>query len=629
MLDLLRKAASTWVSKLLLIVLVGSFAIWGVSSHTITGVGRNNVLSAGDTVVSLNDYRLAYERQLNALSQRLGQRLTRDQAASLGLDDQVLAQLLSGALLDEEARHLNLGLSRDRVAALTAEDPAFKGPDGRFSRQQFDFVLRQAGMRAEDYFLNREKVAVRQQIVEATADGIKPPAAFLNALALYRGEDRTVDYLTLPRSLVEPVAAPADSVLTSWFEERKKDYAAPEYRKLNYVKLQPEDIADESAISDDQVRKDYEANKGRYTTPETRTLEQLVFPSREAADAAHAAIAGGQSFEDAVAAAGRTMADVQLGTFAHDRVPDQKVADAAFKVTAGGVSDVVDGSFGPVIVRATAITPETVRSYEEVAHEIRKDLALGEARRVLLDAHDQYEDARAGGASMTEAAEKLKLDVVVIDAVDLAGRRPDGTVISDIPASAEVLRAAFESEVGVENAAIPLGNDGYVYFEIESITQARDRTLDEVRDKVLADWKTAETRRLLTEKAADIQKRVKDGSTLDAVAGELSLEKQVKRGVKRDTDDADFGRDGVTAIFGVAEKGVGVLPAPAGDAQIVFQVTEVFEPAASGPEAIAERERNAFASGLADDLLDQLVARLQTQVSVSVDRAAVDRAKSF
>ncbi|TIP97441.1 MAG: peptidylprolyl isomerase, partial [Mesorhizobium sp.] len=76
---------------------------------------------------------------------------------------------------------------------------------------------------------------VRQQIVEAVSDGLKAPNTFLKAVALYRGEDRTIDYVTLPKSLVEPIEAPSDTTLSAYFEENKKTYAAPEYRKFSYV----------------------------------------------------------------------------------------------------------------------------------------------------------------------------------------------------------------------------------------------------------------------------------------------------------------------------------------------------------------------------------------------------------
>jgi peptidyl-prolyl cis-trans isomerase D len=629
MLSALRNAAGTWVAKLLLVLLVVSFAVWGISGSLVTGFGGNSVVAAGDTTVSPIEYRLAYDRQIAVMSQQFGTRLTREQAKALGIEDQVLAQLVAGAVLDEQANELGLGLSQDKLAQLTMSDPAFQGVNGQFDRQQFEYVLRQIGMKPEDYLQNRGQVAIRQQIVEAVSDGLKAPDTFLRAMALYRGEDRTAEYIVLPKSLAEPIEEPADPALSAYFEANKQSYAAPEYRKIAYIALVPENIADEAAISDAQVKEDYDRNIARFTTPETRTIEQLVFPDKDAAQAAVDSIKAGATFDSIVTAQGKTAADTALGTFAKDKVPDPAVAEAAFALQQNEVSQVVDGAFGPVLVRVTAITPAVVKSLAEATPEIRKDLALAEANRILLDVHDSYEDSRAGGESLREAAAKLSLDVATVEAIDRAAQQPDGTVVDDLPQSKELLDAAFETEAGIENPPVNVGSAGYVFYEVEGITPARERTLDEVKAKVIADWKEAETEKRLAARAAEVEKRLKDGAPLDTLATELGLEKQTKRGLKRESDDADFGRAGVAAIFGVAEGGTGLVAAPTGDAQIVFKVTEVFEPAGADASSIPEDAQKSFASGMADDLLDQLVARLQSEYEVTVNRAAIDQALAF
>ena len=629
MLSALRNAAGTWVAKLLLLLLVVSFAVWGISGSLVTGFGGNSVVTAGGTTVSPIEYRLAYDRQISVMSQQFGTRLTREQAKALGIEEQVLGQLVAGAVLDEQASELGLGLSQDKLAQLTMSDPAFQGVNGQFDRQQFEYVLRQVGMRPEDYLENRGQVAIRQQIVEAVSDGLKAPDTFLRAVALYRGEDRTAEYIVLQKSLVEPIEEPSDAVLSTYFDENKQTYAAPEYRKIAYVTLLPEKIADESAISDAQVKEDYDKNIARFTTAETRTIEQLVFPSREAAQTALDSIRAGATFDSIVTAQGKTAADTLLGTFAKDKVPDQAVAEAAFKLQQNEVSPIVDGAFGPVLVRVTATTPAVVKSLAEATPEIRKDLALAEANRILLDVHDNYEDSRAAGELLREAAAKLSLDVVTVEAVDRAGQRPDASVVNDLPQSRELLQAAFETEAGIENPPVNIGSTGYVFYEVEGITPARERTLDEVKAKVAADWKTAEADKRLAAKAGEIEKRLKEGTPLDTLATELGLEKQTKRGLKRESDDGDFGRPGVAAIFGVAESGTGLVAAPAGGAQIVFKVTEVFEPAGADASSVPEDAQKSFASGMADDLLDQLVAKLQGEYGVTVNRSAIDQALAF
>ena len=630
MLGILRSAAGTWVAKALLSLLVVSFLAWGATTRMVGGVlgGHHAVITAGGTEVSINEYRLAYDRQLSLLSQQYGQRVTQEQAKLLGVDNQVLAQLVSGAVLDEQARKLGLGLSKDRLAELTREDPAFKGPSGQFDRRTFEYLLRQLGMRPEDYLKNRSQVAVRQQIVEAISDGLKVPQTFLKAVSLYRGEDRTIDYLVLPKTLVQPIEAPSDSALNAYFDANKKNYAAPEYRKFSYVRLEPQDIMDPSAVTDQQVRDDYNKNIARYTTPEMRTIEQLVFKTPDAAKAALDSLKAGATFDKLVTAEGKTQADTLLGTLSKDKIADKAVADAAFSLNANEVSQVVQGAFGPVLLRVTEIKPQVVKPLSEVSDQIRKDLALGEASRILLDVHDSYEDIRASGASLAQAADKLKLKVVTIDAIDRTGQRPDGTIVKDLPESADLIKAVFAAEPNTENEGLTTADNGFVFYEVQSITPARDRTLDEVRKKVAADWTEAETDKRLDAKAQELEKRLKAGATLDAIASELKLEKQTKRGLKREADDADFGKEGAAAMFGVGEGGTGLIPSPTGDGQILFKVAEVFEPAGADGSAVPDDAQKSFGAGMSDDLLDQLVAQLQSQYNVRIDPNAVSQAQT-
>ena len=628
MLETMRSAAGTWVAKLLLLLLVVSFAIWGISGRMLHEFGGDKVITAGGTSVSAVEYRLAYDRQLNVMSQQFGQRLTAEQAKAFGVENQVVAQLVAGAVLDEQARKLGLGLSKDRLAQLTWDDPTFKGPDGQFDRRAFEYILRQIGMRPEDYLKNRGQVAVRQQIVEAVSDGMKAPDTFLRAVALYRGEDRTVDYLTLPKSLVEPIAPPAADALKTWFEENKKNYAAPEFRKLSYVKLEPEDIMDLGSVTDDQVRQDYDKNKSHFTTPETRKIDQLVFANAEAAKAASDAIKGGTAFDKVVADQGKTAADVTLGTLTKDTIADKAVAEAAFALQANQVSDVIQGAFGPVLIRVSEVTPETTKPLDAVKDQIRKELALSEANRILLDVHDSYEDARAGGDTMQAAADKLKLKVTTIDAIDRAGQRPDGSVVNALPDSRNLIQAVFEAEAGIDNQPLNVGTNGFVFFEVNDITPARDRTLDEVHDKVVTDWTTAETAKRLKAKADELAKRLKDGTDLATIASELNLEKQTKRGLKREADDADFGREGAAAMFEMGQGGTGIVPSPTGDGQILFKIVEVFEPAGADASTVPEDAQKSFATGMSDDLLDQLVQQLQTEYGATVNQQALARASA-
>ncbi|MCR6501913.1 SurA N-terminal domain-containing protein [Shinella sp. CPCC 101442] len=625
MLEALRRSSQTWVAKALLIVLVGSFAVWGVSSSLMTGAS-NSVVTVGDVSVSPTDFRLAYERQLATLSQRFGTRLNAEQARAFGVENQVFAELVAGAALDQLSRDMNLGLSEGRLAQLIADDPAFRGVNGQFDRTAFSAVLRNAGLRENDYINNRSQVAVRTQIVEAVSDGYKAPEALTNALRQYRNESRTIDFLLLSNANIDPIKTPGDDVLAPWFEQNKAKYRAPEYRKFVYVALEPKDLVDVAAITEDAVKAEFERLKDKYRTPATRTIEQLTFKDRASADAAAAKLASGTTFDALVAEGGKTAADVLLGDFTQANVPDQKLAEPAFAVVAdGGTTPVIDGTFGPIILRVTNIRPETTKSYDEVKEELRNELALSEAANGILAVHDRIEDSRAEGLSLAEAAAKNNLKAVTVDAADAQGNDQKGDEINGLPEETALLGEVFKTDVGTETQPINVGREGYAWFEVLDVVPDRDRTLDEVRDRVAADWTAEQQRQTLAKKAAELAERVRKGGDLAAIASELGLTVENKTGLHRGAQDAVLSPATIASAFAGPVGTVANTPGVDGEGQILLKVTEVNSDATTDALSNDEQQIEAVARASGDDILDQMVSALQTSYGVSINRTLAEQ----
>jgi peptidyl-prolyl cis-trans isomerase D len=625
MLEALRSAAQTWVAKALLIILVGSFAVWGVSSSLVTGTS-NAVVTVGDVKVSPTDFRLAYERQVAAMSQRFGMRLNAEQARAFGVENQVFAELVAGAALDQLSRDMNLGLSEGRLAQLIADDPAFRGVNGQFDRTAFSAILRNAGLREADYINNRSQVAIRTQVVEAVSDGYKAPEVLTAALRQYRNEARTIDYLLLSNANIDPVKAPGDDVLAPWFEKNKAKYRAPEYRKFVYVSLEPKDLADKATVTDEALKAEYEKNKDHYRTPATRTIEQLTFADRASADAAAAKLASGTTFDALVAEQGKKPSDVMLGDFTEANVPDQKLAAPAFAVAEnGGTTPVIDGTFGPIILRVTNIHPETVKSFDEVKEDLRTELALADAADGILAVHDRIEDARADGASLEEAAAKNNLKAVTVDAADAQGNDDKGEEIDGLPEEKTLLGEVFKTDVGMETQPIDVGREGYAWYEVLDVIPERDRTLDEVRDRVVADWTAEQQREALAKKASELAERVRKGEEIAAIAGELGMAVETKTGLHRGAQDPVLSPEAVNAAFSGPLGVVANTPGVDGEGQILLKVTEVNADAA--PDALSNDEQQivAVARASGDDILDQMVSALQTTYGVSINRTLAEQ----
>lgn len=620
MLEFLRTAAQTWVVKGLLVILVLSFMVWGGSSLTMTNQS-DAVVVVGDVKVKAPEFRLTYETMLAQASRQLGTRLTPQQARAFGIEQRVYSQVVAGAALDQLADDMNLGLSQDRLAKLIADDPAFHSVNGQFDRLTFSSVLRNAGLREQDYINSQSQTAIRSQIVDALSDGYAAPKVLTDAIGAYRHEKRTVDYLLLSNANIDAVKAPGDDVLTPWYDGRKANYRAPEYRKVSYVKLEPGDVADTAAVTEDEMRTEYDRRKESFRTVATRTIEQLTFPSRAAADAAAAKLSSGTSFDDLVKAEGKTSADVLLGEFSKDRVPDAKVAEAAFAVAAdGGVSPVVDGAFGPVILRVTNIRPEAVRSFDEVKEELRKDIALSAASEEVMRLHDKIEDERASGAPIKEVADQLKLKLVTIDAIDATGKDKNGDDVAGLPEQAALLQEVFKADVGAETLPVNVGRDGYVWFDLDEVTPARDRTLDEARDEVGADWMAEQQRAALAKRAGELKQRLAQGAKLADIANELGLAVETKSGLMRSTSDAALSPAAVVAAFSGPNGFVTNAAGIGGEGQVLLQVTAVEDGGPTDALQDDSRQIEALASVSGADIVDQMVATLQAAYGVTINQ---------
>lgn len=622
MFEVLRRMAQTWVAKGLMLLLVASFGIWGVSRSLIGGgSGGTTVITVGDQQIGANEYRLAYRRQLGSLSQQFGMQLTPEQARAFGVEQQTDAQLVAGASLDQLASDMQLGLSQDRLAQLIGQDPAFKSPTGQFDRALFASRLSNAGITQEDYISDRSKVAVRGQIVESVSNGFIAPKTLVDALKQYHDESRTIDYLILTNANIDPIKAPAEDVLAKWFDGVKTRYRAPEYRKIAYVKLQAADIAEPSAITDDAVRAEFDKRKDSYTIPATRTIEQLSFANKDLANAASTALKTGVTFDQLVKDNGKTPSDVMLGNFAKNMVPDSAIADPAFAVTKdGGTTGVIDGSFGPVILRVTNIKDEVAKSFDDVKEDLRKQMAVAQAASQITDLHDRFEDLRGGGASLADAAQQMKLKAVTIDAVDASGLDKNGAEIKDIPEKDKLLAEAFKTDVGVQAIPLTIGNDGYVWFDTLEVTPERDRPLSEVHDKAVADWTAEQQKVALAAKAKELKEEAQKGKSLADIAAPLGIAVENKADVTRSTDDAILGRGGVAAAFSGPVDTVGSAVGGDDTTQILLKVTAVDTAPAGDVLNNQSQQAVQIANAAGDDILDQMVSELQTKYGVSVNR---------
>jgi peptidyl-prolyl cis-trans isomerase D len=601
-----------------------SFGIWGIGD-IFRGFGTSTLAKVGGTEIRVDAFRQLYQDRLRQLSNNLGRPILPDQARALGLDRQLLSELIAETTVDERAHKLRLGLSDADIVREVTGNPGFKGINGEFDRARFEAVLRNMGYTEGRFFAEQRRTVLRQQLV-GTVSEVKVPKTALDAFNRVQNEERAIDYVLLGAAQAGDIAAPTPEVLSKYFEERKAAFRAPEYRKITLVVLKPEDLAGSIEVSDADLKKAYQDRRARFETPERRHLKQIIFPSLDEAKAAAEKLKSGTTFDALTAERGLKDSDTDLGTVAKSAVVDRDVAEAAFKLKDGEVSAPVQGRFGIALVKVEGIEPAKTKTFEEMSAELKREIATERARNEVTNVEEKVEDERLGGATLAEAATKFKLKPRDIEAIDSTGKDPQGNAVPDLPKEVDALASAFAADVHGENEPLRLPKgEGYVWYDVDSIAPAHDQSLDEVKDKVVASWREDETAKRLTAKANEMLDKVKAGTSFADVAAAEQLKVEWRPGIKRGSPPPGLSAAAVTEVFRTPQNAAGSVQGASPTERVVFRVTEIKVPPLDPQSAEAKRIEDALKSRASQDIAAQYVARLESDIGVTINQSALSQ----
>jgi len=627
MLDGMRRAAKGGIGRFVMAIVMGliivSFVIWGVGDM-LRGSTSDKVASVGGESVTAQQFQNEMQNLIYQYQRRSKVPLTNALAHALGLDSQVLRRLIADAALDQRARTLGLAISDDTIAAAARSDPNLQDSSGRFSREMFDQALRDSGLSERGFFAQQRKDYLRRQLEFALIDGIDAPKPLVEALAGAEAQTRAIDYFVLPSSAAGDIPAPSAEALKAYYDDRKSSWRAPEYRAIDILLVSPASLAKPGEVSDEEAKAAYEKEKdSRFATPQKRTLQQIVFPTEAEATEAEGKIKAGASFDEIAKARNLTATDMDLGEVTKAGVFDHAIGDAAFALPAPGVTDVVKGQFGYLIVRVLSVTPGSLKSYAEVADSVKKGIATSRASHDVQAIHDKIEEARYSGKSLFDAAKAVGLDARNIAAVDAEGLDPSGGAV-DLPEQAAVLRAAFASDIGVNDAPLNTKDRGFLWFDVAKVDPARDRPFDEVKAVVEKQWRADEVAKALGAKAADLVKQIDAGASVSSLAQAAGVEAKSAADIHR-RGGASLAANVVAAIFALPPDKAGSASVPEG--RLVFKITSDTTPPYLAADPGAKMEAQRLEGGLREGVIDQYIAALQQQLGVTINRQVLQAAE--
>ena len=623
--EFLRVAAKTWVAKVLMGLLVMSFGVWGIKDVSTSflgdilswsGWGPKDLVHVAGQTIRQPEYNVALQRMLKNLSAQSGQNLTIDDAKRMGVDRTVLENLINAAAVQAQAAKLQLAVPNSAIGQSIADNKMFHDAKGNFDPALFRSLLQQNGIAETDYVANEKTVALRNFVINPAEAKIKLPKVLNLALAQYRGESRESKYFTFTVTEAD-LPAITDDELKKQYELTPAAYTAPEYRSIAVMSVDPATVSTRMQVSPEEIAAGYEQYKLDYFAPEKRTILQLTFPNLDAATKAKARLAAGEDFMKIAGELKATEADITLKDRQKGDFLDAKIADAAFALPLNAVSDPVVGSLATVILKAAVIAPEKQSTLDDVKDKLATRLKIEKAREEITAIYNSVEDARAAQTPFEQIAERAGIPFVLVPAISAVGQDKAGKDI-ELVSKDEVLKAAFLSDVGNSEDALPIG-DTYVWYEVREITPPGLKPLADVKADVTKDVVATKLRELATSKAKALLVEAKAGATLDALAAKLSATVKTASGLKRNETSEDFDGAAVVSLFDQPDQGFAWSLEGDGKTARVMQVAKLTLPAlmATSPEITKLQEE--IGAAFANDIANSFVAALRKNANVTVN----------
>jgi len=626
MLDSIRQGASSWVIKILLGLLILSFAVWGVGDIFL-GAGSNPAVAtvAGKDITTAEFVR-SYQRDLQELSNRAGRSLSADEARQFGLVRQTISRMVVQTMLGETARDYGLSVSDDLVRDAVWATKAFQDITGRFDQNRFLQTLGRNGLSEEEFVSSIRRDLTRDQLLSSISVGTFAPGPLVEPIFKHRQERRVAQLAVVSLSQIDDPAPPDQSALVRFHEENEARYVAPEYRSVTYVWIAPDALIDEIEVTQDELERTYRARLDSYFTAEQRAVEQLIFETAEAALSARDRLTAGADIETIAGdSAALNQGATDLGLVEWLDLPED-LGDVIFELGLRTVSEPFESAFGFHIIRVNEIIPEGTRPLEDVRADLESEIRRTRAFDGLEDLVARLEDEMAGGRTLEDAAVRVRLTTTRLDAIDNAGRDRAANPVEGIPDLERFIETVFATDAGQISDPRESAEGGFFIVRVDSVNPEAARPLAEIRDVVVVDWTHDYKMRAAQRTAEEILAAARVGGTLEELAQEKGAGLVKSQALTRTSGrvQAEVSGDLVSGLFEINTGEYAFAETADGDGFAVARLDEIIEAAPDPDNVVLSQLRDVLNSSMAQDILSQYQIALQAEVGVRVNQGLLE-----
>ena len=629
MLEFMRKSAKTIWIKAFLLLLVLSFAVWGIGDIFRGRANEVAVATVGEISIPVERYRAELTRDVERMSLLLQRDFTPQEAQAMGLGRALVERMVQEALVSLSAQDLGLYITDAQILEAVRQAPDFLNASGQFDRNVFMSKLAQAGFTEDRYIQMVRGNMERRQLLAPVESGATPPKSLVDALYVHAYETRTADVIRIEHATLSNIPTPTDAELEKFHADNASLFMAPEYRALTAVVLQVTDIANTIDVSEDDIQGAYDEREAEYLTPEKRKLRQILVSDEDTANKAKALLDGGKSIEAAAAEVGANTAMMNIGEFTSTDAANlsPEISAAVFAAPKGGYTAPLKSPLGWHVIEVQDIVAEVVKPLAEVRDELATALKEDLALNLLYEQSNQLDDLLGGGQTFEEAAASLGVKVETVASVDAQGLTPAGTP-ANMAYMGDVLKRAFTLEDG-QDSTMTETDDGKAFFvvRVNSVTPPALRPLDTVKKDVVSAWEAGARAELAAELAKTVEERMKAGGAAADVARSFGLTASTTTAFNRNGDGLLSGAIPAAMIPDLfAIKQGEVASAPGTGAHTVARIATVTKAQVDQKDQTYLSLQDKLLGDMQTDLLAQFTQALQGKYGVEIHQNVINDA---
>jgi peptidyl-prolyl cis-trans isomerase D len=465
----------------------------------------------------------------------------------LGVEQQILQQMVDERAALAEADRLGIGVSDEEVRQHIFSLPAFQENGAFIGEQRYAQLLRmqRPPMAPGDFEESVRRQLTVDKLRASLTDWLSIPDKDVEQEYRRRNDKVKLAVVSFAADTFRPHATATDADVASYFEAHKADFKIPEKRKIRFLLIDIDAMRAKVVVPAGDVERSYNNSIEQYTTPEQVRASHILLKTEGKDDAAVKAKAsdvlkqakGGADFAELAKKYSEDEASAKNGGdldyFGKGRmVPD--FDQAAFGMQPGQMSDLVKSQYGYHIIKVVDKKAATTRSLADVRQQITDQLAYERAQGQAADLAQKLEKQITKPADLDRVAKAQGLTV------QESGFFARDEPILGLGPSPEAATRAFEMKPGDVVGPVRTSR-GFAFESLVTVQDPYVPKLDEVKARVHDEVIKQKARELSREKAAEIAAKLKRAPDFEKAAKAAGVEAKTTELIARDAPIPDLG----------------------------------------------------------------------------------------